>query len=114
MFIIYHNPRCTKSRETLALLQSKGENPVIIEYLKNPPTVSELDGILKKLKLEPQDIIRTKEETYQKLGLKNKSLSRAELIKVLVENPVLIERPIVVKGNKAALGRPPEKVLEIL
>ncbi len=114
MLTIYHNPRCTKSRQTLELLQSKGLEPKIVEYLKNPPTAKELDEILKKLKLEPQDITRTKEEVYGKLGLKNKKLSRAEMIGVLVKNPVLIERPIVVKDGKAAIGRPPENVLEIL
>lgn len=114
MITIYHNPRCTKSRQTLELIQSKGLEPKIVEYLKTPPSAKELDDILQKLKLEPQDITRTKEEVYEKLGLKNKSLSRAEMIDVLVKNPVLIERPIVVKDEKAAIGRPPEKVLEIL
>ncbi len=114
MLTIYHNPRCSKSRQTLELLQSKGLEPKIIEYLKKPPTPKELDEILKKLKLEPQDIVRDKEEVYEKLGLKNKKLNRAELIEILVKHPVLIERPIVVKDEQAALGRPPEKVLEIL
>jgi len=112
--IIYHNPRCSKSRQTLRLLQSKGFQPKVVEYLKNPPTTQELDQILTQLKMEPQEIIRTKEEVYAKLGLKNKNLSRMEWIEILVKNPVLIERPIVVNGNKAAIGRPSEKVLEIL
>ncbi len=114
MLTIYHNPRCSKSRQTLDLLKSKGLEPTIIEYLKTPPTAKELDGILKMLNLEPQDIVRTKEEVYAELGLKEKSLSRDEMIDVLVKHPVLIERPIVVKGDKAVLGRPPENVLEII
>jgi arsenate reductase (glutaredoxin) len=111
---IYHNPRCSKSRQALELLQSKGLKPQVIEYLKTPPSVQELDVILKALHLEPQAITRTKEEAYQKLGLAKRSLSRKEWIETLVKNPILIERPIVVNGNKAALGRPPEKVLDVL
>jgi arsenate reductase len=111
---IYHNPRCSKSRQALELLQEKGLKPQVIEYLKTPPSARELEAILTSLRLEPQEITRTKEETYQQLGLSKKSLSRKEWIEVLVKNPILIERPIVVNGNKAALGRPPEKVLEIL
>lgn len=114
MITIYHNPRCSKSRQTLELLKSKGEEVKIIEYLKTPPSFEELDGILKKLKMEPQEIVRKKEEVYEKLGLKDKSLSRSQWIEILLKNPVLIERPIVLKGSKAALGRPPEKALEIL
>lgn len=111
---IYHNPRCCKLRETLKLLKDKNLKPKVIEYLKTPPTAKELDEILKKLKLEPKGIVRTKEETYAASGLKNPSLSRAEKVAILVKNPVLIERPIVVNGDKAALGRPPEKMLGIL
>jgi len=103
-----------KSRQTLELLQKKGLKTEIIEYLKTPPSVRELDEILKMLGLEPQEIVRTKEEAYQQLGLAKKNLSRKEWIDLLVKHPILIERPIVVNGNKAALGRPPEKVLEIL
>jgi arsenate reductase len=111
---IYHNPRCSKSRQALELLKSKGLEPKVIEYLKTPPTVAELDAILKALDLEPQDIARSREEVYQKLGLAQKTLSRKEWLETLVKNPILIERPIVVHGNKAALGRPPEKVLAVL
>ncbi len=111
---IYHNPRCSKSRQTLELIQSKGIEPTVIEYLKTPPSAQELDSILKKLDLEPQAITRTKEKTYAELGLKDKALNRQEMIQALVENPILIERPIVVNIGKAAIGRPPEKVLEIL
>src|SRR5262245_23355990 len=112
--VIYHNPRCSKSRQTLELMTSKGLKPQVVEYLKTPPTAKELDEILKKLGLEPEQIVRTKEEEYERLGLKGKRLSREEWIDVLVRNPVLIERPIVVNGDKAALGRPPEEVLKII
>lgn len=111
---IYHNPRCTKSRETLKLLEDKGLQPKVVEYLKEPPTAKELDDILKKLGLEPEQIVRTKEDVYATSGLKNANLSRSEKIAILVKNPILIERPIVVNGAQAALGRPPERILGIL
>ncbi|RUM93508.1 MAG: arsenate reductase (glutaredoxin) [Thiothrix sp.] len=112
--IIYHNPRCSKSRQTLGLLQENGVEPEIVEYLKTPPTQTELNEILKKLGKEPREIMRTGEKEYKALGLKDADLSRKELIKIMVENPRLIERPIVLKSGKAALGRPPEDVLEII
>jgi arsenate reductase len=112
--VIYHNPRCSKSRETLALLNDKGIKPKVIEYLKTPPTVAELKGLLKKLRMSPRELMRKKEDVYAKLRLANTGLSDDALIKAMVENPVLIERPIVVNGNKAALGRPPEAVASIL
>jgi arsenate reductase len=111
---IYHNPRCTKSRETLALLQSKGIEPEVIEYLKTPPSAAELDSILKKLGKEPREAMRRQEPPYKELALDNPSLSREQLIRAMVENPVLIERPIVLANGKARIGRPPESVLEIL
>jgi arsenate reductase len=111
---IYHNPRCSKSRQTLALLQDCGIEPKVVEYLTDTPDADTLDGLLKKLKLEPRDLMRRKEAPYQELGLDDPALSRQALIAAMVEHPILIERPIVVKGAKAALGRPPEKVLEIL
>lgn len=111
---IYHNPRCSKSRETLALLESKGEKPKVVEYLKDTPDAKTLDEILKKLDMEPRALMRRKEAPYKELGLDDPGLSRQALIAAMVEHPVLIERPIVLKGKKAALGRPPEKVLEIL
>lgn len=112
---IYHNPKCGKSRQTLALLQEQGVSPEIVEYLKSPPTEKEIDDILKKLGREPQEIMRTKEATFKELGLKTSdSRSRKEWITLMVQNPILIERPIVVHGAKAALGRPPEDVLKIL
>jgi arsenate reductase len=111
---IYHNPRCSKSRQTLALLQDCGIEPKVVEYLTDTPDADTLDGLLKKLKLEPRDLMRRKEAPYQELDLDDPGLSRQALIAAMVEHPILIERPIVVKGAKAALGRPPEKVLEIL
>lgn len=110
---IYHNPRCSKSRQTLALLQDKGIEPEIVEYLKTPPSAEEIAGILKKLGIEARALMRTKEAVYKELGLAAVSDEQA-LIAAMAENPVLIERPVVIKGAKAALGRPPEQVLEIL
>lgn len=111
---IYHNPRCSKSRETLQLLRDKGIEPEIVEYLKTPPSAEELDEILQKLGIEPRDLMRTKEKPYDENDLFDKSLDRQTLIRAMVEHPILIERPIVVIGNKAAIGRPPENVLAIL
>ena len=113
--ILYHNPRCSKSRQTLALLQDKGVEPQVIEYLKTPPDAATLSDILDKLSMEPRDLMRRKEAVYGELGLDNPELGRDALIQAMVENPILIERPIlVVDGLKAALGRPPEQVLGIL
>ena len=111
---IYHNPRCGKSRQTLALIEDAGIEPEIIEYLKTPPTAEELDAILKKLKLEPQQLMRKGEAIYKELKLAERELSRDEAIAVMLEHPNLIERPIVVQGRKAVLGRPPENVKELL
>jgi len=111
---IYHNPRCTKSRETLALLKQHGIEPRIIEYLKAPPSVLELKGIVKKLGLTPRDIIRDNETRYAELGLKDRKISDDELLALIAANPILLQRPIVVSGNKAAIGRPPENVLKVL
>jgi len=111
---IYHNPRCTKSRETLALLKQHGIEPRIIEYLKAPPSGLELKGILKKLGLKPHDIVRDTEARYTELGLKDRKISDDELLALIAANPILLQRPIVVNGNRAAIGRPPENVLKIL
>jgi len=111
---IYHNPRCSKSRQTLALLEGKGVKPKIVEYLKEPPSVAALKRILKMLGLKPRDIMRKGESVYAELGLRDKDLKDDELIALMVKNPILIERPIVVSGEKAAIGRPPESVLKIL
>jgi len=114
MLRIYHNPRCSKSRQTLELLEGKGLKPEVVEYLKTPPSLEELDHLLQLLGLEPEAIVRSKDEAFAKLGLAGKKLDRKGWLKVLAENPALLERPIVVHGERAALGRPPENVLKIL
>ncbi len=111
---IYHNPRCSKSRETLELIRNRGIEPTVVEYLKTPPSAGELKAMLGRLGLKPRDLMRRKEPVYKELGLDAPHLSDAALIEAMVRNPVLIERPIVVRGDKAALGRPPEAVLQIL
>ena len=111
---IYHNPRCSKSRQTLALLQERGIEPVVVEYLKTPPDAATLKSLLGKLKFSARELMRTKEPAYKEAGLADPQLSEAALIKAMTEQPVLIERPIVVNGSKAAIGRPPENVLTIL
>lgn len=111
---IYHNPRCSKSRQTLQLLKDQGLEPEIIEYLKTPPTADELEDILTKLGLSPEDLMRKNETEYKILNLSHDSLSRQELIHSMIANPILIERPIVLANSKAAIGRPPENVLVIL
>lgn len=112
--VIYHNPRCSKSRQTLELLEQKGMAPQIVKYLETPPSKETLTELLEQLGLEPRELMRQKEPEYQQLQLDDPGLSREALIAAMVEHPKLIERPIVVYGNKAALGRPPERVLEIL
>ena len=111
---IYHNPRCSKSRQTLQLLQEQGVEPEVVEYLKTPPDKATLKRILKMLGLEPRALMRTKEAEYKEQGLDDPALTRDQLIDAMIATPKLIERPIVIKDGKAALGRPPEKVLEIL
>ncbi len=111
---IYHNPLCSKSRQTLALLQKKGIEPEIIEYMVTPPTAETLGKILDLLGMTPRDLIRQKEASYTQLELADEFLSRDALIEAMVEYPILIERPIVLANGKAALGRPPEAVEEIL
>lgn len=108
---IYHNPRCSKSRQTLALLEENGVAPQVVEYLKNPPDAKTLRDLLQKLGLGPRDILRRKEAAEAGIG---PDLEDDALIAAMVANPVVIERPIVVNGSEARLGRPPEQVLEIL
>lgn len=110
---IYHNPRCSKSREALSILQDKSIDLKIVEYLKTLLNASQIKTLLKQLQLKPIDIIRTKEECFSELGL-SKASTDAELIKAMVENPILIERPIVTDGEKSVIGRPPENVLKLL
>lgn len=111
---IYHNPRCSKSRETLKLLESKGISPVVVEYLDTPPKAEELKTIIKQLDITPRELLRKNEDEYKTLNLKDETLTDAELIKAMCKHPKLIQRPIVAKGKNARLGRPPELVLEIL
>lgn len=111
---IYHNPRCSKSRQTLNLVKERGIEPVIVEYLDETPSPGELKDILAKLGLGPRDIMRKGEKVYKELELGDASLNDEALLTAMSANPILIERPIVVSGDKAALGRPPEKVLDIL
>ncbi len=112
---IFHNPRCSKSRATLELLREHGVEPEIIEYLKSPPSAAELERILALLGMEPRELMRSKEAEYREAGLDDPQLSRAELVAAMVLHPRLIERPIVIRdGRRAALGRPPESVLELL
>jgi arsenate reductase len=109
---IYHNPRCSTSRKTLTLLEERGLKPRVVLYLDTPPTAGEIKGLLKKLGLTAHELLRKKEAPA--LGLKPDSMSEAQLIAAMAKNPILIERPVVVNGAKAALGRPPEQVLSIL
>lgn len=110
---IYHNPRCAKSRETLDLISGSGQNVEVVEYLKTPPDFAELKDLLNRLHLKAEQIVRKTEALY-KSDFKGKNFNEDEWITILVENPRLIERPIVVRGNKAILGRPPENVLTLL
>ncbi len=111
---IYHNPRCSKSRQTLALLRERGLEPRIINYLEDPPGEEELRDILALLGMAPRDLMRKKESAYRAHNLDAPDLSAAQLTAAMVAHPILIERPIVLANGKAALGRPPEQVLEIL
>ena len=111
---IFHNPRCSKSRQTMQLLDSNGVIPEIIDYLKQPPGYDELSRTLELLGLEPRGLMRTQEKPYQENKLDDPGLSREQLIKAMIDHPILIERPIVIHDGKAVIGRPPEKVLDIL
>jgi len=111
---IYHNPRCSKSRQTLQLLRDRGIDPIIVDYLKQPLSPVQIRRLLAMLKMNPRELMRKKEEEYTALNLANPKLSEDALIKSMAEHPQLMERPIVVVGTRAALGRPPESVLEIL
>lgn len=111
---IWHNPRCSKSRQTLALVREQGLEPTIIEYLKTPPTVERLQQVLAMLELTPRQLMRSKETDYKAQGIDNDALTDDQLITALIEFPKLIERPVVINGDQAAIGRPPEQVLEIL
>jgi arsenate reductase len=112
--IIYHNPRCSKSRKTLELLEQYQQHPQVIEYLKTPPDAQTLKQILTKLGISARELLRSKEEEYKLAGLADPNLSDDAVIAAMVKYPKLIERPIVVAGNRAILGRPPEKVLDLI
>jgi arsenate reductase len=112
---LYHNPRCSKSRETLALLRERGVQVEVVEYLKSPPDAAALDRICRALGAEPTALVRTKEKRFDELGLSlADARGRDEWLALLAENPILLERPILVAGRKAAIGRPPENVLPLL
>jgi arsenate reductase len=113
-FTIYHNPRCSKSRQTLALLEENGVNPDVVLYLETPPSAAELEALLRKLDIEARQLLRKGEDEYRALGLADENLGDEVLIEAMATNPKLIERPIVEKGETAVLGRPPENVLELL
>lgn len=113
-FQIFHNPRCSKSRQTLAILQEKGIEPAVVHYLEETPSVAELKAIISKLGISPRELLRKGEDAYKELNLQNPELTDEALLEAMVSHPKLIERPIVVKGNKAVLGRPPENVLELI
>jgi arsenate reductase len=110
---ILHNPRCSKSRETLALLEGRGLEPRVVEYLKDPPTAEELTAIVRKLGIAPEALVRKGEDVY-KAKYAGRRLSDAEWIAAMVADPVLIERPVVIAGKRAVIGRPPERVLALL
>ncbi|MDX1385451.1 MAG: arsenate reductase (glutaredoxin) [Thermoanaerobaculia bacterium] len=112
--VLYHNPRCSKSRQARALLEDAGADLEIVGYLEAPPSVAELSGILDRLGVEPRDLLRTGEKEYRELGLADPALGREALLAAMVRHPRLIQRPIAVRGERAVVGRPPEAVLELL
>ena len=111
--VIYHNQRCSKSRETLQLLEDRECDPEIIEYLDEPPTAEELTRIIAMLGVSARDLLRTTEQVYKDADLDDDSLSDEEISEAICEDPALLQRPIVIHGNRAVIGRPPSKVLEI-
>ncbi|BDM24398.1 arsenate reductase (glutaredoxin) [Pseudomonas sp. LRP2-20] len=111
---LYHNPRCSKSRGALELLEQRGLAPTIVRYLETPPDAAALKALLGKLGIAPRQLLRNGEDEYKTLDLANPALTDAQLIDAMVQHPKLIERPILIAGDKAVIGRPPEKVLEIL
>lgn len=111
---LYHNPRCSKSREALALLQAQGCAPEVVLYVDTPPTAKQLKELLANLGISARQLLRKTEDAYKALNLADEKLSEAALIKAMIANPKLIERPIFINGDKAVIGRPPETVLSIL
>lgn len=112
--VIWHNPRCSKSRQALALLRENGVEPRIVEYLKTPPDAAAIEAVRGMLGVETRGMMRVKESVYKELSLGGEGVGDADLVRAMAENPILIERPVVIAGGKAALGRPPGAVLEIL
>ena len=111
---IFYNPKCSKCRLTMDILNDKGVQTSVVEYLNTPPSGAELDEVLDLLSLEPRELMRKHEAPYNENNLDNPDLNREQLIQAMIDNPILIERPIIINGNKATIGRPPEKVLDIL
>jgi len=111
-YMIWHNPRCSKSRQTLGILEEQGVEAEVVKYLEETPSAEEIKAVLKKLNISARELMRTKEDEYKTLGLKDET-DEQKLIEAMAAHPKLIERPIVIKGDKAVLGRPPEKVLEL-
>jgi len=111
---IFHNPKCSKCRLTMDILDDKGVETTVVEYLNTPPDNNELNEVLELLGIEPRELMRKHETPYKENNLDNPDLSREQLIQAMIDNPILIERPIIINGNKATIGRPPEKVLDIL
>ncbi len=110
---IWHNPKCSKSRQALSLIEENGSEKEVVKYLEATPTKEELKKVLSMLEISPRELMRTKEDLYKELDLKNEN-DDEKLIEAMVENPKLIERPVVIKGDKAVIARPPEKTLELL
>jgi len=113
-YVLYHNPRCSKSRGALELLQERGIEPEVVRYLETPPDADALRGLVERLGIRPRGLLRTGEEEYASLGLADPSLDDDAIIAAMAAHPRLIERPILVRGGRAVIGRPPEKVLELL
>lgn len=111
---LYHNPRCSKSRQALALLQERGVEPDVVRYLENPLTAEALQTLLQQLGMGPRELLRTGEKIYKELNLREEGLSEQALINAIAEHPILMERPVLVSGNRAVIGRPPERVLELI
>ncbi|MBL8663536.1 MAG: arsenate reductase (glutaredoxin) [Alphaproteobacteria bacterium] len=111
---IWHNPRCSTSRRVLEMIRNKGIEPHVVEYLKTPPSAAELKAVLAKLGIGARDLLRKKEPDYRKRGLDDDKVTDAAAIRAMTENPVLIERPVVLAGRRAVLARPPERVFEVL
>jgi len=111
---IWHNPRCATSRRVLQMIRNKGIEPHVVEYLKTPPSAKEIKSVLAKLKIAARDLLRKKEPGYRKQGLDDEKLSDAAAIRAMADDPILIERPVVLAGRRAVLARPPERVFEVI